>query len=66
MTCRSCGASIADKAIVCYRCGTPTAAAEPARASVPRRRLPWWVVATLLMALGGAAIWLLLGWLRVH
>lgn len=25
MTCGSCGATIADKAIVCYRCGAPTA-----------------------------------------
>ena len=25
MTCNSCGATIADKAIVCYRCGAPTA-----------------------------------------
>jgi hypothetical protein len=24
MTCRNCGTEIADKAIVCYRCGTPT------------------------------------------
>ena len=26
MTCGSCGATIAEKAIVCYRCGAPTAA----------------------------------------
>ena len=25
MTCASCGVKIADKAIVCYRCGAPTA-----------------------------------------
>ena len=25
MVCGGCGATIADKAIVCYRCGTPTA-----------------------------------------
>ena len=24
MTCRSCGTTIAEKAIVCYKCGTPT------------------------------------------
>jgi predicted amidophosphoribosyltransferase len=28
MTCRSCGAEIADKALVCYRCGAPTADAK--------------------------------------
>jgi hypothetical protein len=36
MTCRSCGSTIADKAIVCYRCGTPTA--DPATAAAPARR----------------------------
>jgi hypothetical protein len=25
MVCRNCGATIAEKAIVCYRCGAPTA-----------------------------------------
>jgi hypothetical protein len=29
MICRNCGTEIADKAIVCYRCGTGTA--EPVR-----------------------------------
>jgi hypothetical protein len=29
MICRSCGTEIADKAIVCYRCGAPTSAPAP-------------------------------------
>lgn len=29
MNCRQCGTEIADKAIVCYRCGAPTA--DPVR-----------------------------------
>lgn len=33
MKCRSCSAEIADKAIVCYRCGTPTEAPAPIRAA---------------------------------
>lgn len=34
MTCRSCGATIDAKAIICYRCGAPTAEpSTPARAS---------------------------------
>ena len=37
MKCRSCGLEIADKAIVCYRCGTPTADPRPP-APQPRRR----------------------------
>jgi hypothetical protein len=52
MKCRSCGTEIADKAIVCYRCGTGTT--EPVRkpAAVPpaRRPLPWVVLAIVLVA----------------
>jgi uncharacterized membrane protein YvbJ len=36
MVCRNCGTEIADKAIVCYRCGTGTA--EPVRKAVEIRR----------------------------
>jgi hypothetical protein len=36
MICRSCGAQIADKAIVCYRCGTATTEAK-FKAPPPRR-----------------------------
>jgi hypothetical protein len=36
MVCRQCGTQIADKAIVCYRCGTPTA--EPRARPSDRRR----------------------------
>ena len=28
MTCRQCGTEIADKALICYRCGTPTTEAK--------------------------------------
>jgi hypothetical protein len=48
MTCRNCGTEIADKAIVCYRCGTGTA--EPVRKAVEiRRRRP--LVAPVLVLL---------------
>jgi len=40
MTCGSCGATIADKAIVCYRCGAPTTAPAPATIKSPVRRSP--------------------------
>jgi len=33
MRCRNCGTEIADKAIVCYRCGTATT--DPVRKPVP-------------------------------
>ena len=60
MICRSCGTDIADKAIVCYRCGAATTdpvrqppagpskwEAEPAR----RRRplIPWLILLVLIL-----------------
>lgn len=35
MKCRSCSAEIAEKAIVCYRCGAPTAIPEPVHRPKP-------------------------------
>ena len=53
MTCRSCGTTIADKAIVCYKCGTPTmeAPVRTARAKPRRRILPWVVIAVVIAGL---------------
>jgi hypothetical protein len=54
--CESCGREIADKAIVCYRCGAPTAIPErrPAAgdASPPRGGPNWPLIASLIFALG--------------
>jgi hypothetical protein len=36
MQCRNCGTEIADKALICYRCGTATTEAK-FKPSVPRR-----------------------------
>lgn len=36
MQCRQCGTEIADKAIVCYRCGAATT--DPVRKAVPMQR----------------------------
>ena len=52
MVCKHCGTEIADKAIVCYRCGAGTT--DPVRqpASVARRRSPllsFVVVAVLVL-----------------
>jgi len=56
VTCRSCKTIIADKAIVCYKCGTPTmdtpAVASPPR---PRHRVAIGVAAVIITA---AAVWL--------
>ena len=38
MQCRHCGAEIADKALICYRCGTATTEAKYQPAKLPRRR----------------------------
>lgn len=38
MICRNCGAEISDRAIVCYRCGTPTETPEPATRGSGRTR----------------------------
>jgi len=39
MQCRNCGAEIADKALICYRCGTATTDAKYKPAAIRRRRL---------------------------
>ena len=52
MICRNCGTEIADKAIVCYRCGTSTTQPVRKPVDVKRRRgilLP--LVALILLAL---------------
>jgi hypothetical protein len=53
MECRNCGTEIADKAIVCYRCGQATT--DPVRRAVPvrRKRTP------LASVIGGAILMLL-------
>ena len=36
MQCRSCGAEIADKALICYKCGTATTEAKYQPAALPK------------------------------
>ena len=55
MQCRNCGAEIADKALICYRCGTATTEAkykpaEPKRARSNRTPLLVAVVVLLRAA----------------
>jgi uncharacterized membrane protein YvbJ len=54
--CRSCGTEIADKALICYRCGTATTEAKYKPAALPNRRrstlsLMVSVIAVILLAL---------------
>jgi hypothetical protein len=56
MLCRSCGTEIADKAIVCFRCGAPTAApaaTRPARRAGRGARL---AAAAAVLLLGAAVL----------
>ena len=63
MTCTHCGTTIADKALICYRCGNPTTAPRvkpPEERSLfekPRRsRLPIVVIVAILILIVLAAI----------
>ena len=54
MTCRSCGTTIADKAIVCFKCGMPTAEAPAvaSRGTRGSRRVPLLVAIAVICGLG--------------
>jgi len=49
MTCRQCGAEIADKALICYRCGAATTDAVFRPAAPRRSNLPW--LATVIIVI---------------
>lgn len=57
MTCTQCGATIAAKALICYRCGTATTEARHKPATEgslfdrPRRRVPIWLWILIIAAL---------------
>jgi uncharacterized membrane protein YvbJ len=56
MICRSCGTEIADKALICYKCGTATTEAKykaPAGGIhyKQRRRIPKALIALIVLAL---------------
>jgi hypothetical protein len=58
MQCRSCGTEIADKAIVCYRCGAGTS--DPVRKPVPvssRGTSPFPFVGAALLLLASLYAW---------
>jgi hypothetical protein len=62
MTCRNCGTEIANKALICYRCGKATTEPRvkpPAEESVfakPRRAL-WPLLTAAGVAAGLVAVW---------
>ena len=61
MICRSCGTEIADKAIICYRCGAATT--DPVRQPVRlrRRRRAWPALLVLILLILTALAWLYFG-----
>lgn len=61
MTCRECGATIAVKAIVCYKCGTPTAdvpAVSRTPAATSRLRV-FLLMLGFVATVTGLAVWLI-------
>ena len=56
MTCRNCGTEIADKALICYRCGEATTAPRIAPPGASRERGPVAVVIAILLIIA-AAVW---------
>ena len=56
MQCRNCGAQIADKALICYRCGTATTEAKykPVELRSKKSRMP--LVAVLVVVLIAIAL----------
>jgi predicted nucleic acid-binding Zn ribbon protein len=51
MKCRACGAEIAEKAIVCYRCGAPTAELVERNAPKGKRSVAPIVIAVVVIVI---------------
>ena len=60
MHCAACGTEIAEKALICFRCGAATTRRRREPARVGRRRRWLWVVLAGFVLLGLAG-WALLG-----
>jgi uncharacterized membrane protein YvbJ len=59
MQCRNCGTEIAEKALICYRCGTATTEAKYKPAPIRRRRSrPSRMITVVIVA----AVLLLVAW----
>jgi len=58
MNCRQCGTEIADKAIICYKCGAATTdpVHQPPSSGQPRSRLNFIVTFVALLLLAGVAV----------
>jgi len=56
MKCRNCGTEIADKALICYRCGTATTERRVQPPPTTPRRGPIPVIAALLLIVVSAVL----------
>jgi hypothetical protein len=56
MKCRNCGTEIADKALICYRCGTATTAPKIAPPPSKPERGPIPVIIAMLIIMAAAVI----------
>ena len=62
MQCRSCGTEIADKALICYRCGVATTEARHKPFVTPAGRSLWTLVSITI----AVALLVLLAWFLLH
>ncbi len=56
MKCGNCGTEIADKALICYRCGEATTAPKYAPPPPPRQRGPIPVIIAILVIIAAAVL----------
>jgi uncharacterized membrane protein YvbJ len=66
MQCRNCGAEIAEKALICYRCGTATTEARYQPAPIGRRRSSSMLRTIVLILVILAAVLAAYLWLSVR
>ena len=59
MTCKHCGATIAEKALICYKCGNATVEARVAPVKLKRKRRPTRAAVAAIVLL---VLLLLLAW----
>ena len=58
MVCRRCGTEIADKALICFRCGTPTTEPKVAPQTRPAARRRIVPILLVIVVLALAALFL--------
>jgi hypothetical protein len=56
MKCRNCGTEIADKALICYRCGEATTAPRIAPPPPPAARGPLPVIVAMIVLIAAAVL----------